>query len=237
MRRLRAILMLLCAGALLVGALGLVARARFRPDDPDLFRQAARTGDLEQILIVCRSGADVNAQNAWGAPPLFYAVLNGSHDVAKELLDHGADAGWTADNSWSLLHVAARSGDAAMVELLMRHGADPHAQTTRGYTPLHAACTGGRAHAAAVLTGHGADMEARTGRGLTPLHLAAKHGRTGVVEYLVRCGADMCPVDRDGHTPSDLARAYDWPDTAAFLDERSARGDETGRDGGDEATV
>jgi ankyrin repeat protein len=53
---------------------------------------AARQGYIESAGALLAAGADVNQQNAGDqTSPLLEAVINGNFDVAKLLLDHGAD--------------------------------------------------------------------------------------------------------------------------------------------------
>ena len=57
--------------------------------------------------------------------PLQAAVLADSTAEAVKLLGQGADAnGRTAPNGWSLLHYAARNGNAELVQALLKAGAD-----------------------------------------------------------------------------------------------------------------
>lgn len=65
-----------------------------------------------------------------GANPSYHlpgAVSDGNAAVVARLLDAGADVNCKADNHWTPLHLAARSGDMAMVDLLIARGATAQA--------------------------------------------------------------------------------------------------------------
>jgi outer membrane protein assembly factor BamB len=57
----------------------------------DVFRRAARNGDLETVKKGIESGVDVDAKSAYGATALFFACDRGQEDVVNFLLEKGAD--------------------------------------------------------------------------------------------------------------------------------------------------
>ncbi len=59
-------------------------------------------------------------------------------ETIRELLASGADVSETS-SGYTLLHIAASSGDHATVSVLPQHGADVQAQDNQGDTPLHSA--------------------------------------------------------------------------------------------------
>jgi hypothetical protein len=61
--------------------------------------------------------------------------MSGNVDVAKVLLENGADANVTLQ-SLTLLHAAAFAGYPDIVELLLKHGADPSIRDSDGKTAL-----------------------------------------------------------------------------------------------------
>ena len=69
------------------------------------------------------------------------AVREGHHDVARLLLDAGADvhAQNRARIGETALHAAAENADAEMVVLLLRAGVDPRAEGWMRLTPVHPA--------------------------------------------------------------------------------------------------
>jgi ankyrin repeat protein len=63
-----------------------------------------------------------------GRRPLSAAIEFGHDDIARLLLERGADPGWAEPTAarGRALHAAASAGSLAMVELLLAHGADPN---------------------------------------------------------------------------------------------------------------
>lgn len=55
--------------------------------------------------------------------------------MVKLLLEHGADVGATANEGWTLLHVAAFAGRVAIVKMLLEAGADMGVRDKDGQTP------------------------------------------------------------------------------------------------------
>jgi truncated hemoglobin YjbI len=99
----------------------------------------------------------------------------------------------------TLLHDAARAGEAELAAALVRFGADPDAQEPEGHTPLYYASTGAVAR---VLLTAGANVDVTSGptRG-TPLHQAARRGHAEVAAALLDHGANIEARDGKGQTP------------------------------------
>lgn len=57
----------------------------------DVFRQAARNGDLETVKKGIESGIEVDAKSAYGATALFFACDREQEEVVAYLLEQGAD--------------------------------------------------------------------------------------------------------------------------------------------------
>jgi ankyrin repeat protein len=73
---------LLIAAALMVGT----ARA-----DGDRLFEAIRSGDVQRVRAAIRAGADVNTRDESGATLLMHAVIHGSRECLRLLLDGDAD--------------------------------------------------------------------------------------------------------------------------------------------------
>ncbi len=154
---------------------------------------AAMDGDVERVVELLRSGADVNAAQGDGMTALHWAAYNGAGDLASTLLYAGANPeAATRIGSYTPLHLAARGGFADVVGTLLEGGADPEAQTSSGGArAVHLAAASGRTEALRVLLEHGADMDVREESwGQTPLVFAASAGRTDAVRLLLEHGAD-----------------------------------------------
>ena len=112
---------------------------------------AALTGEVEVVSYLAQQGADVNAYGA-----LFVAACEGYVDVARSLVDHGADVDVEDGNGLTAVGVAAKYGHYAMVRYLVQQGADKNAANNVGVTPLQAARSKGHTQVAAYLLAEGA---------------------------------------------------------------------------------
>ncbi len=160
---------------------------------------AAMRGDAEEVRLLLRRGADVNAPQGDGMTGLHWAAKNGDAEVAAMLLDAGAFVEVvTRLGDYRPLHLAARTGSAEVVDLLLSFGADPLAVTsTGGATALHFAAVSGNEGSAGALIDRGAPVDAReSAMGQTPLMWAAAAGRTDVVRTLLAAGADPALTTR-----------------------------------------
>ena len=119
-------------------------------------------------------------------------------DVVALLVARGADVNVANPLLGTPLHVAAGTGNEAMVLLLLEHGASLNvARGSDGYTPLHAAAQAGRTQVVRLLLDRGADVNVLThGQiGAPALHLAEMRGRTEVAQMLREGGAMAPPVE------------------------------------------
>ena len=80
-------------------------------------------------------------KNAAGAGPLMAAAAKGYSDIARTLVDGGADPD-DADVDGAPLMVAAARSHEAIVSHLLRSGADVNLQNAEGHTALMFAMNG-----------------------------------------------------------------------------------------------
>jgi ankyrin repeat protein len=163
-------------------------------------------------------GANVDDRGARNRTPLMIAAMAGSADVARFLIERGADvkakdgAGETAVQlatnrghrevarviqlgGASHMPAAALEGDLDLVRAMLDRG-DPVNAPHEGdllidstQTPLHNSALGGHADIARLLLERGADVEARNYNKETPLWIAARQCYPDIVELLLAHGA------------------------------------------------
>jgi ankyrin repeat protein len=93
---------------------------------------------LDIVTFLIREGAHVNARPRGSRrTALHCAVLLGRYDIARQLLELGADANAQDDYKDTPLHDAARSKDVRMVELLLQYGADRKIRNRWWLTPKY----------------------------------------------------------------------------------------------------
>ena len=113
--------------------------------------------------------------------------------LVRCLLQLGASVSHKVERGYLPLHLAALSGDAAVVQVLLQAGADRDARDNEGQgtTPLHVACQRNRTAVIRALLAAGADVNKVDMCGIAPLHLACKRGDVGVVQLLLGAHADV----------------------------------------------
>lgn len=94
------------------------------------------------------------------SPALHFAVFHGNIELARLLLDHGADVHALAyENNHEItpaVVIAAWEGGLEMLRLLLDRGADPNAQSSNNVTPLSTAIRHGLHDRVDLLRSYGA---------------------------------------------------------------------------------
>ncbi|HET9952021.1 MAG TPA: ankyrin repeat domain-containing protein [Candidatus Eisenbacteria bacterium] len=160
-----------------VAAILLARGARPDPAAPDGYsalRSAVEASNPAIARMLLERGADSNERYS---PPraerlLHRTVYHDSVDVARVLLEFGADVNVVDDNGLTPLHMAAREGNAELIRLLLAKGARIDARNKWNWTPLHFAASQKQLEAARALVERGADRSARTDGGETPFKMA-----------------------------------------------------------------
>ncbi len=118
---------------------------------------AAFFNQPQAAQILLENNADVNSpsHNAQKVPPLNSACASGSLEIARMLLDHGADPNLRQEGGFVPLHNAAQNGLVELIELLLDHGAEINLRAASGQTPLGFALEANRAPAADLLRRRG----------------------------------------------------------------------------------
>jgi uncharacterized protein len=153
---------------------------------PDFFEACAlgRANRVEELLA--DNPAMIDTHSPDGFTGLGFACFFHRGDVAKLLLDRGADPGLPSTNALRVapLHSALAGGLTEIVGPLLARGADPNAREAGGYTPLHSAAGHGHLESIAQLLAAGADPNARTQDGKTPADIARQFGHPEAAAHL-----------------------------------------------------
>jgi outer membrane protein assembly factor BamB/N-acetylneuraminic acid mutarotase len=118
--------------------LSAVARRTRRPGNSaqDIW-SAAAAGKREEVLRSLKAGTSVDAKNPnGGTTPLMMAALFGQTEVARLLIEKGADVSLGNKEGNTALHMASFLAHQQIVNLLLRKGASANTKNTKGETAL-----------------------------------------------------------------------------------------------------
>ena len=181
---------------------------------------AARSGSPQTVAELLAQGADVNAvEHERGQSALSWAVAQQHTDVARLLINHGADLHlrtqvWfqlenTAGNTnpsgnFKMAHggstpllFAARNGDIETARMLIDAGADVQNTDASGASALVIAAHSGHGPLGIFLLEQGANANA-SGAGYTALHAAVLRSQVELVQSLLDHGANLNAVVEHG---------------------------------------
>ena len=156
---------------------------------PTALHAAVKNEHREIAALLLARGAKVKAIDSsllrrnWQTNPLHWAT---SPEIAKLLLDAGADINAEDGNNSTPLHLSASRDDRSMVQYLIERGANIASRNKEGQTPLNVAPN---REIAELLLANGADIDVGETIARTPLYEAAREGRQDVVELLVERSA------------------------------------------------
>jgi len=106
------------------------------------------------MVLAKHPQTQVNTQNSQGETPLMLAAINNQLDLAKALIQRGADIN---KPGWTPLHYAATRGHREMMRLLLDNEAYIDSESANGTTPLMMAAYYASPLAVKLLLEEGAD--------------------------------------------------------------------------------
>ncbi|MAM71563.1 MAG: hypothetical protein CMP91_10515 [Gammaproteobacteria bacterium] len=147
------------------------------PEGDNALLNAAKTGAVQGVQALIEAGADVNSRDSYlYQTPLMWAVASNQADVARILIDHGADlnaqsavldfrgvafsstAGDFPDGGLTALHHAARENAIAATQILIESGSDLNVLDSQGISPLRFAIINKNIDLAKMLVEAGANI-------------------------------------------------------------------------------
>jgi ankyrin repeat protein len=179
--------------------------------------KAARGNDLKAARDLLAKGADVY-DDFFGVSALCRAARYGNTEMARLLIENGADVN-RKDKSGSVpLIKAAYRGHIETVQLLIGKGADLEIRGSTGATALISASQNDQnTEIVRFLIEKGADIDAQDDTGETALFKAADFGNRNMVRLLVDKGADP-EIETNGGRSAAQAR-YRYPEIDEMIAE------------------
>jgi uncharacterized protein len=154
--------------------------------DIPLIRATTR-GDLKQVQALLTHGTLADTCDRTGTTPLMFAANLGYTEIARSLLDAGANINLPRKRyKLTALMLAASANQVDIVQLLVTRGADVNAINEDGSTALMAAALKGYIDVVKVLLAANADVNIADKDDDTALKVAVKQGHSKIVKILLQ---------------------------------------------------
>ncbi len=190
---------------------------------------AAASGDVAAAGQALAAGADIDARDDHRRTPLHVAGHAGQYDMARFLMEKGADANALDAQQYDLVTIAAVRDDARMVRIAIAGGNSAKNVTSpyRG-TALIAAAHLGHVEPVRALIEAGAPLDHVNNLGWTALLEAVILGDGGsrhveIVRLLLAAGARVDIADRGGATALDHARSKGQAQVVRAIEDAARR--------------
>ena len=178
--------------------------------------RASYMNRLDQVDELLRKPMNPNVlarRNRRAASALHFAALNGHTEVAKLLLEAGADKDAANNLGITALHSAAESGHIEVVKLLLAAGADKDKADSEERTALHRTI-----RKIAALLAYDAERDATNSDSTSrTAYVAAPSSELEIVQLLLEAGVDQNVADSSGRTVLHLAAEQGLLEVAKLL--------------------
>jgi len=151
------------------------------------FPEACALGERARVEAMLREEPSLlDRKSPDGYPPVGLAIFFHHPEIARFLIEQGADVSAHADNPNCVapVHAAAAACDHETMRMLLARGANPNARQQMDYTALHGAASRGDVEMAKLLIEAGGDSKARGTDGKTLADVAIEHGHPAFAEWL-----------------------------------------------------
>jgi uncharacterized protein len=151
------------------------------------FGEAVALGDADRVKqLLAADPSLLHSRTPDGFPAAGLAIFFHHGELARWLIEQGADVNAAADNAMKVapVHAAAASCDRETMQLLLERGADVNAKQQLDYTALHGAASRGDIEMGKLLLAHGADRNAKATDGMSPADVARKYGHPEFAEWI-----------------------------------------------------
>jgi ankyrin repeat protein len=159
---------------------------------------AARENCVACVDVLIAHGVDVDLPDPDRVSPLMLSIFNNNWDIAKRLIEAGADV-----NQWDIYGQAPLHAIASRRDNMNRTSIDDLNETTGGEILDMMLARGADPNLQLFM--RPADQRGAMSRGTTPLHVAAASADLEMVQALLAHGADVNLNDTDNETALMMA--------------------------------
>ncbi len=207
------------------------------PSASEAVYEAIKGNDIQAVTAYLNDMGDPdivvdNTPGTW-AMPLHLAAVDGRVEIARLLLDSGANPNAKCSLGKTPLYytifTTPKEGRLECAKLLLERGADAQLTNKAGTSILHSACMHRDAtglQIAMLLIEHGADVRMQDSFGNTPLHCLASCRAPSVrsrclevAKMLLDHGASIDAKNKTGQRAVDLARSSEFTTMVDLLKE------------------
>ena len=161
-------------------------------------------GHLAIADLLLEAGADINALDEDGHPPLACTHYGPSVTMARKLIDRGANLN---ANNGAPLRMMMNDDSREILAMLIEGGASLDiAHGDERLSPIGLAANNNCLGGITALLDRGVDIEAENVDGETPLLIATWHGHHAAVDLLLTRGANRHHTDHYGNTTQSWAQ-------------------------------
>jgi len=155
---------------------------------------------------IIKAGADVNAAHIGRRRPIGAAIVRGSTDLVKLLVDAGAEINYRqGDGMTPFIDALSYQPNIKFLKSLLDLGADINLSSATGNTPLMIAADTGNSVIVKFLLENDAAVNLQEEEGRTALFYAAQQGHSSVVAVLLSHRADVSLKNIWDQTPLIIA--------------------------------
>ena len=169
--------------------------------------EAIENGNIKAVKAIIKKGIDVDLPAKKDEFPLFYAAGYGRPEIARLLIQAGANVNIRDSYGDTALHIAIRECNYKVAEILINSNADVNAKIEKGFfpgfRPLHTAVNGKKdiPYLVSLLISKGAEVNSRDAKGKTPLQYAIKNRFPQSEQILLKHEKSPGNIQKNAHFP------------------------------------
>ncbi len=194
--------------------------------DNQYLEEQMSTIDLPTLEKLKQDGFDFNQTDKYGNPPLYYVLArNPNLEIAKKIIEYGADVNQPAKNGIIPLNIATSRANELQLQIMMMKTLKPEVQQAENlevlkqyvYTEMTKAI-----EMTQLLIDSGADINLVSSLGTPLMNAVTNVWNLDIAKMLVKAGANLNATDTSGRTALFYAYASSNDEAVNLLIENGA---------------